>query len=852
MIPVRLQVRNFLCYRDNVPVLDFAGIHVACLSGANGHGKSALLDAITWALWGKARAPRDQDDQLIHQGQTDMEVEFDFLMDGQLYRVIRKRTSRGRGQSTLELQMDKDGKFVVLTEATLKATEERIKSILRMDYDTFINSAFLKQGRADAFTIKTPAERKQVLADILGLALYDRAEEIAKEQAGQAAQLIGQLTAEIQSLDADLQNLDSYRAEEKALVLETEALAQQLAEAEQRAREAEAVVSELGHKKRELDDLIGRRAQDERALREREQRREAVLKQVGALEALLRDEADIQAGYQRLVEAREREQTLASKGIRANELNAEATRLEGRIAQARQSLALELEHVQKQAADKEAEAAKAESLRAKRAQVVKELEALEEKERQREALHQSVQQARVETERLKAENEQLRKEMNDLKGKIDQLGAAEATCPLCRSPLSEENRQRLIADMTAEGRAKKEQFTANQSRMQALDEERRRWEQEGAALDVALKNRGAKQREDAALSEALARAEAAAEEAKALRAKAAEFQQRLAREEFAADERKRLAEVQAEIRALDYDPQTHAELRRVIQSLAEYEGKHASLQSARERIEGLRADVARYDEEIAQLRQALAQSADRKAELEAELKALPAAEAEARAKRAAVDALAERERRTRDHLAMARQKVAYCEELAVRREEKSKALGEARRDKALYDDLRLAFGKKGIQAMIIESVIPEIQDEANALLQRMTDGRMQVTMQTQRETKAGTTQETLEIHISDELGSRPYELFSGGEAFRVNFAIRIALSKLLARRAGAQLRTLIIDEGFGSQDASGRRKLVEAIQSVQEEFDKILVITHLEELQDVFPHRIHVEKTATGSTFSIL
>jgi exonuclease SbcC len=214
--------------------------------------------------------------------------------------------------------------------------------------------------------------------------------------------------------------------------------------------------------------------------------------------------------------------------------------------------------------------------------------------------------------------------------------------------------------------------------------------------------------------------------------------------------------------------------------------------------------------------------------------------------------LAQDERSARDRLAAARQKLEFCDRQAAQKEERKSALDGAKSEKGIYDDLRLAFGKKGIQAMIIESVIPEIQDEANRLLGRMTDGKMSVTMQTQRDTKAGSTVETLDIHIADELGPRPYELFSGGEAFRANFAIRIALSKLLARRAGAQLRTLIMDEGFGSQDATGRQKLVEAIQSVQGDFEKILVITHVEELQDAFPVRIHVEKTAEGSTFSIV
>ena len=133
----------------------------------------------------------------------------------------------------------------------------------------------------------------------------------------------------------------------------------------------------------------------------------------------------------------------------------------------------------------------------------------------------------------------------------------------------------------------------------------------------------------------------------------------------------------------------------------------------------------------------------------------------------------------------------------------------------------------------------------------MTDNRMHVRFDTLRETKKGTVRETLDIKISDELGTRNYEMFSGGEAFRINFAIRIALSRLLARRAGAPLPTLIIDEGFGTQDSTGMEKLIEAINSIQDDFDKILVITHMADLKDVFPTRIDVSKTADGSTITV-
>jgi len=132
---------------------------------------------------------------------------------------------------------------------------------------------------------------------------------------------------------------------------------------------------------------------------------------------------------------------------------------------------------------------------------------------------------------------------------------------------------------------------------------------------------------------------------------------------------------------------------------------------------------------------------------------------------------------------------------------------------------------------------------------------MSVSFATQREfkdKKREDRKETLDIVIQDAAGKREYELFSGGEAFRINFAIRLALSRVLARRAGARLQTLVIDEGFGSQDADGRQRLVEAINLVKPEFAKIMVITHLEELKDAFPARIEVTKLPKGSQVEVI
>ena len=187
-------------------------------------------------------------------------------------------------------------------------------------------------------------------------------------------------------------------------------------------------------------------------------------------------------------------------------------------------------------------------------------------------------------------------------------------------------------------------------------------------------------------------------------------------------------------------------------------------------------------------------------------------------------------------------------------EAENKQLERSRRalleEMGVHDDLARAFGKNGVQALIIETAIPQLQDDANELLGRLTDGRMSLKLQLHEGRKVkGLPSEELQILIGDEIGTRSYETFSGGETFRVNFALRIALSKLLARRSGAPLPTLFIDEGFGSQDSAGQERLKEAIQSIQSDFQKIIVITHVEEVKDSFPNRIEVTKTADGSTF---
>ena len=211
MIPLTLQIKNFLSYGPELQTIDFASYPLICLSGKNGHGKSALLDAITWALWGQARKIANTakaDQGLLHLGQTIMMVSLDFECNGQLYRIKREYAQTyGKPYALLEFGIiNSDNETVVpLTDKTIRATQHKIEQTLHLDFDAFINSAFLRQGQSNEFSKKSPKDRKEILASILGLNRYELIKKLAMEKSKHAIAHKATLAALQQKYELDLQ-----------------------------------------------------------------------------------------------------------------------------------------------------------------------------------------------------------------------------------------------------------------------------------------------------------------------------------------------------------------------------------------------------------------------------------------------------------------------------------------------------------------------------------------------------------------------------------------------------------------------------------------------------------------------
>jgi exonuclease SbcC len=853
MIPIKLSITGFLSYHETVE-LDFTSFELACISGSNGAGKSSLLDAFTWVLFGQARK---RDDSIVNLRSNAAEVVLIFEYEGNAYRV--QRTLAKGKTSVLEFQIREpgNGKWKALTGATLRNTQELIEHTLRMDYETFVNASFFLQGKADQFTQQKSTDRKRILSSILGLEIW----EVYKQRVIERRKSV---EAEIINLDGRMAEINAELSEEHA---RTERLAtlqtslKQLAKARkaqeqllEHARKVDATLNE----QRNLVSLLGRQYQAaqnrlselENSLAARTQEREGYVLQVAQAGEIESRYAD----WQKCREDLQRWDEVAIR-FREHENRRQAPRMEIETEKAR--LTQELGQLQKEEASVLSQKASLAELEAQIRSTQQALERVEQAISQRTALDAELQAARQRQADARAENPRLKAEMDQLKSRIDQLSQTEgAACPLCGRSLESHDRLQLIDEISAQGKEMGDRYRLNLAFLKDAD-------QKVAEIESQIANLSGADSERLSLTQSHARLTGQVE---AIQQKGAEWEQLgaprqdqvrsiLEAESYAMQQRQQLAQIDEELKTIGYDAAAHDASRRQEAGARSAEADFRALEAARaalqpleREITGLQSQLETSSREVTELQKQYDDSSVRLAAAEAEAPDLESVE------RTYNDTL-EQENSQRLEVGAAQQKVLVLKDLKVRLKDLTTQREELARLVGQYKQLERAFGKDGVPALLIEQALPEIEAHANSILERLSEGNMSVRFVTQaafKDKKREDLKETLDILISDGAGTRDYELYSGGEAFRVNFAIRLALSELLAKRAGARLQTLVVDEGFGSQDAMGRQHLIEAINMVKQDFAKVLVITHIDELKEAFPNRIEVEKTEQGSMVRVV
>lgn len=857
MVPARLTLRNFLSYAEACPPLELEGIGIACLSGDNGHGKSSLIDAITWALWGRARG-RDLD-ALVHRGRREMEVDFEFLAGDARYRVIRRRQrigGKGGGRPGLEFQVWDGLIWRPLTEPTIAQTEQAIERTLHLSYDTFINSALLLQGKADLFAAAGPANRKRVLAEILDLGKYDLLEAEARLRRKQCAEEVTERDRIVADLERRIAPLPELRARICAAHTEMGRILSEQAALQEDLRDLQAAQMALESQRVTLADLKRQHVEDQRSLDSVESDLAALSITMAADEPLLAAAPAIRRGFERLERARETERQWTETLGRVQALDRRMQPLQQRIAGAEARREAQTAVLRARLAEAKEETRAHDTVREEHHALLCEERALEKRHAQAAALQSSRRECDLALVRLRFEEAALRATLTGIESQHALIGdAPEGTilCPTCQEPLAPHSRRELVCRLASQEKAAAVRLEEVRRAIGVTEKEIGDLAAQEATIRGGLEGSERQLRDRIARASALLEhARSAADRVRSLALELDEFERKIAGAVPESDATLALKGLITQRDVLGYDAAKHRAVSRRVEQLREYESRHHQLLLAEVRRDA-NTPVHRRQESIAEsVRTRILQTEERIDGLRRMIGAMPDRSDRLRAVGDVLATLEGRRTALDRSIGGLEAQARECEGLAESIERERAALETARRDESIYADLVTAFGRNGVQAFIVEAVVPEIEAEANRLLAMMSEGRMTVRLETQRATRAGDLAETLDIVIADESGPRDYEMYSGGEAFRINLALRIALSKLLARRAGAPLPTLIIDEGFGSQDAAGRERLIEAVTAIRADFRCLLVVTHIKELKQLFDTRIEVHKGARGSIAEVV
>ncbi len=780
----RLRLLNF---RQHVDTQIAFGAGLTGIVGPNGSGKTTLLEAIAYAIYGTPAA-RGTRDSLRRRGappRSPVRVELDFTLGPHDYRVIR-------GLNTAELYQDGEPAPIANSIGTVT---EKLTRCLGMTRDEFFNTYFTGQKELAVMASMSAPDRARFLSRVLG---YERL-KLAQDRLKVTRSA---LKARHELLEAGLRDTAELDADAERAAARRAAAQEALADSERRAAEAEAHVAEIlprwdaTQKLRETAlALDGERRVAEhhvsaarekfgaldRQLIEALAAREKLIELIKHLEALTPLRKELEALDQQA------ERFAARKGYEAQR---EADR--GRLERVRERLSRIPEPA---------------TLEAARARVGDLRTALQgttaEAESKRTVWVRDAQEAQTKRQTLLDQF----KDVTEQRERILEAGASGA-CPTCSRPLGQDYEvvlgllDRQLEDIKDNGnfyRQRIEQLADVPAEVQEAEQRRDNLEREVADAMVEVQR----------LADLLDELPALTTEGDQLEAKVAEVEALL------------------EASTAVYDQQRHQAVRDRLKALEPVALEAERMKVTAERAEGLGVEAEQAELELTRRERELNGLTER-------LTALGFEEADHAAVQTALDAArgkrheAEKEVvRTRTELAAADEAVAAVERRRRERVELGERAKQAAADLLLYHELDRAL--TDLRTDLNATLRPDLSDLASVLLRDLTNGRY---------TDLELDEDYVATIMEDGEAKR---VISGGEEDVANLALRLAISQMIAERAGQPLSLLVLDEIFGSLDEERRVAVVELLRGLADRFPQVILITHIESVNEGFDRVIRVE-----------
>lgn len=998
MIPEVLKIKGFLSYKEE-QTLDFRKFNLAVISGDNGHGKSSILDAIVFALFGVARGLKSDLKSVVNRNADELKVELIFKEKGETFRIRRKITKDGKSQVILEQFDPINGVFKNISENTIRETDKKIESIINFTYDAFITSSFILQGQADYFTSKTPSEKVEVLRELINLGIFEKAKNVAKERRKNLEGRVEEIKNKIKDLEEHIKKeveftseLSKIKKELEENSLKEKVVKEQISNLQKRLQEKEKLKTYVEGLNRNLNETLTQ-------FRKKEEELIDINKNIEEYDKILQEKETILENFEKLKKLREEKNLLSIKEKEFIKLTSNQKNIERIVEDKNQHLIDKIETLNKkiketikkketnasEKEDIEKHLSELESIKAKFEdtlrvssdllskkeneisllkdkissfkvlkvwfeQYLNEEEKRKNKENEVKSIDNDIEDTTKQVEKLNKSiedlesillsEEDLLKAINDSEQEITKIKenirieqdkidiikrASQPVCPVCGRELNEAHRHKIeedtiktitnlkerLLEFEKVRKDSKKKFDEIEKSKIELNKNRIEKERLLERIEILKKRKREKELELTQTNlniESLKEKIGSIEEFEKLKLENLEkalsdlqkesnninntiqltkeklneveksilvnktnlknieeniltlqktleedqkeyenLEETLKNRTHILSELEQLKKIKDEIEALGFDEKYFIELTKKEKELTIFEDKFSKLITAEATLKELKNTKEKSLTELENLNRKIESI---KKEISKNTEALKDFETveneliEAQKKEAAIQ---------KEILELSNKKAVF--EMEISKIKQSKETLQTLEQQLSLESERITvlskieeiFGRNGIQITILRQFLTVLESEVNRFLLKLTDGRMHIQFKTITVDTTHSEKPTLEIYVYEGGSERRYELLSGGEQFRINFALRLGIARFISKLRSAPIEMLVIDEGFGSQDERGRNNIIQEINSIRDDFKKILIVSHLPEIKDNFAYEIKVTKDGNGS-----
>lgn len=863
-VPVEIEVKNYRAYAEEK--FSFEDIRFCTINGQNGAGKSSLfMDAIIDCIYEEPRegkstsvkVPWLRNEAKVRSGY----IMFTFLIGGEAYRITRTRAKSGKG--TLNLAQLVDGEWEDRSCEKFNDTQAAIEQLVGVDSMTFKSCALIMQDQYGLFLQAKKDERMVILSNLLGLGIYGRMEDIARDMAAEYSRMIN---GKKQAIKVQSENITASGKPEEELEQAKESLSKIEEQTKAKDLEMQSVNLLLGNARAAAERYQSLSA-DIEALenkkRTAESARLAADRTISVCDTELADEPLVMENADKYRRLAEKEKKLSAATAVYETKRKESENLDSQIG----SVAQEIEEYKTLLAGYRKHLESLVSEDNNKALVMEKAREYLEKKMQLDSMYAVSQEAaRLSDKRSRRSyaleskkayfNERERSllaEKNSLKKRTELLedsGCVDIGNASCR----------FLADAVQAGKEleafpskmetlmseKEDTLASLQKEVEAVDAEIRELNFSQEKLDDLRKEcEGLK-----TYTEKLKEIERCEGETALIRAKMDNAQENISK----AEERLSGLKLQAQ--------ETDAEKEKYSQSWLEHEAAITEMKAlecwlerekafpvTKERKANARKRFAELEDEIHSLQTELGAKRERAAS-EKDLAADYAVyDSKSKEIQAWLDRYAKDAKRIQTQIGSLEQKISEVQRIRQNIAAMQEEISELAEDAADFETLKLSFSQDGIPHQIIRTILPKLSATANNILSQMTGGQLGVEFITEKVQKNKKEVATLDIFIEEYgKGSLPYLSKSGGEKVKSSLSVILALAEIKATTAGIQFGMLFIDEP-PFLDADGIQAYCDALETIRERYGdiKIMAITHDPTMKARFPQNLDVVRTEGGS-----